>query len=93
MANGSDKSERSAGFAPATGYVTAVWVLNCAAEERENAARKLREWTEAEHNQGLSAVIPQIDREAKELRAAAQMLESHTAKLTDGSEPFGPAPG
>lgn len=71
-------------LAAPNGYATAVWVLTCAAEDREKAASKLREWTEEERSPGLAAAIPQLEREAKELRAAAHALESHTAELSDG---------
>lgn len=77
------ESARADSPAP-TGYVTAAWVLTCAADDRDKTAEKLRDWADEERpaqerSPAHKETLEQLWSEANELRAAAKVLQSHTA--------------
>lgn len=63
----------------------AIWTLTCAADDRDKTAEKLRDWADEERpnqkrTEAEESVMTQLWSEANELRAAAEVLKSHTEK-------------
>lgn len=76
-------SDATATFAAANGYATAIWTLTCAADDRDKTAAKLRDWADEERpnqkrTEAEESVMARLWSEANELRAAAEVLKSHT---------------
>ena len=74
-----ESETRGGSCAPAPCYATAIWVLESAAEDRDKTAQKLRDWADERGSRSVaeSDVLDKLWREAKELRAAIKVIESH----------------
>ena len=65
-----------------TKYATAVWILECAADDRDKTASTLTQWADYEHpgkkrTEEHVSVVNQLLRESYELRAAAEVLKAN----------------